>query len=217
MPSSPSTSTTVSRPSVRTFREADREPFLALHASAWRRIYGERYPVLLDFQDELIAARNLVVAEVDARVVGYGQFFQFGQKPKMGGLVALRARTAAGERAARMQLRLQLTRRALRYRLFRRPVVRRLSRAPVPLPGRLDAYMLDLVVDPAHRRRRLGTRLTEKRLEMAAEQGARHAYVNCKEASHSNRIYDALGFTPFLYERPYTPNGAGSTYMYREI
>lgn len=66
-------------------------------------------------------------------------------------------------------------------------------------------------VDPAHRRRGLGTAVVAELLEWGAEQGAMTAWLHVEADNAEGRsLWAALGFTPHHACRYYAPPGTGS-------
>lgn len=71
-------------------------------------------------------------------------------------------------------------------------------RGPVPTVREGDMVFTALAVDPAFRRRGVGTALALARMRLATERHARRIWVHCVEGSGSDALYRGLGFSPLL-------------------
>lgn len=71
-----------------------------------------------------------------------------------------------------------------------------------------EAEVVDIGVDPGHRRRGVGAALLEQALQMAAQSGSRRTFLEVRAGNHAARaLYEQAGFKAYGTRARYYSNG----------
>lgn len=194
---------------IRQYQQEDKETVLSLHRAAFERRSGNNYGFFLEELIHELTAGFCVVATDNDRVIGAGTYtplksafsypHDYSLQESFQRLVTLATDPTKKEELIKY----------LRYEYgwaeeaeIEVEYFRNAFPSEKSLVNENDLYLSGVAVHPAFRGKGIGTAISERRIDIARQQGATALYASCYESSKSHIMFKKLDFLPFIRAGP---------------